>query len=136
MPLQFDEVYLLTDVEGAFMKTPQIALGVRRRPVDQAKGDIYQFLVNQEERGHEIVGEVIRDVDGVVELHDHARVADDGRSAVVWRFEPLTLSIWEQLGADGFISKYEELRKQIDNDAQLKAFYRDAFLAEWWKEFE
>jgi hypothetical protein len=139
MPLQYDQVYLLTNVGGNFLEAPMIAMGVRERHGHSEKGgwrQMYQFLVNNDVHGgHQIFGDVVLDEDGVVELKDIEKVGDDGKE-VVWRFEPLTLELWRTLGAQGHILGYEEI-DSIPSDAELHEFYKDRFLhTDTWPEHD
>lgn len=141
MPLDFTSIYLLSDVNGNFMKAQQIAMAPRKVSVSDPETnhdyDEWQFLVPTETNlGHTIDGTVKKDEGGVVEIQDNRREGNDGKP-VLWRFEPLTLEAWNKMGERGDIDGWEELKDQMKNDADLIHFYRHDWLLsrlEWWKQ--
>ena len=138
MPFDFKTVYVLTNLTGNFLPAPMVAVGVRRTNAHDEKGrwrPQWQYLVNNDVHGgHELFGEIVRDdEDGVVEVQDSEKVGDDGKP-VVWRFDPLTLAKWHDLGAQGEVIGYEKMKDAFVNDYQVCEFYREKFLPDWWEE--
>jgi len=141
MPLSFAGIYKLSDVNQSFVKAPQIAIAPRKVKVkdpDSGKTrEDYQFLVaNDVSLGHTISGEVGADDEGQFEIEDDERRGNDGKP-VLWRFEPLTLKLWNEMGENDEISGWNELKSSIKDDADLLNFYRQEWLSpslEWWNE--
>ena len=132
MPLAFQQVYQLT--QGDFR---MIALGCRTRE-QYDENDVWrpctQFLVNSEPHGgHQFFGEVIEDdvSTGVVVMRD---VVNDG---LIWRFEPLTLEHFREMGEEGSIGGYDKLKDVLLTDDAVRDYYRTQYLDEdWWAETE
>jgi hypothetical protein len=141
MPFNFEEVYLVTNPSGNFMRSPMIALGVR--PVrDRAEHSDdfvngWQFLVdNDAHGGHQILGSIVRDEGGVIEVRDIDKRGDD-KKPVVWRFEPLTLPIWYTYARKAEVGGYDELKATFRHDNDLRDFYHEKYLDPTvWTEFQ
>jgi len=141
MPLAFTGIYKLSDVNQNLVKAPQIAMAPRKVQVkDRASGklrDEYQFLVpNDVNLGHTISGEVGKDDEHSFEIEDSLRQGDDDKP-VLWRFEPLTLKLWNEMGEKDEIGGWEALKDSIKDDEALLHFYRYEWLLsrlEWWHE--
>lgn len=141
MPFSFDEVYRLTDVSGSYLDSPMVALGVRKVQAPEAgEGqETYQFLVNNPVHGgHQVIGKIVRDEEGVIELADSSKKTSEGKS-VRWRFEPLTFDMWKAMGEAGSVGSYEEFLRLVENEPyptrRLKQEYRDLYLdTDWWTE--
>jgi len=141
MPLDFANIYMLSDVNQNFIKVQQIAMAPRVVKVkNRATGkqqDEWQFLVPSEvNMGHTIMGTVKSDKDDVVEILDEGRDGDDGKP-IVWRFEPLTLEAWNAMGERGDVDGWEELTKKMHDDKDLLHFYKYDWVLprmEWWKD--
>lgn len=141
MSLSFTGIYKLSDANQNYIKVSQIAMAPRKVMVkDPDSGEQleqYQFLVaNDVNLGHTLSGEVTLDEDGVTEIEDSQRQGHDGKP-VLWRFEPLTLKLWNEMGEAGTISGWDEMGSKIKDDAELLHFYRYEWLfprLEWWNE--
>jgi len=141
MSLSFTGIYKLSDANQNYIKVPQIAMAPRKVMVkDPDSGEQleqYQFLVaNDVNLGHTISGEVTLDEDGVTEIEDTQRQGHDGKP-VLWRFEPLTLKLWNEMGEAGAINGWDAQGSEIKDDAELMHFYRYEWLMprlEWWQE--
>jgi hypothetical protein len=136
MPLEAEGVYKLTNVGGNFLPEAMIAIAPRVRTdwsavLDQS-APFVQFLVdNPATIGHSIAGKILLDDAGVVDVLDLEKTGDDG-GAVIWRFEPLTVSLWETMRES--IGGFDELRAQIDTDEVLRLYYMSSYAADWWTE--
>lgn len=141
MPLNFTGIYKLSDVNQNYIRVSQIAMAPR---VVKVKGrdsegtrEQYQFLVpNDVNLGHTIFGKVEADDEHKFELEDTDRQGDDGKP-VLWRFEPLTLKLWNEMGEKGEIGGWEELKASVKDDSELLHFYQYEWLLsrlEWWHE--
>lgn len=141
MPLAFTGIYKLSDVNQNLVRSPQIAMAPRKVKVkDPDSGKLreqYQFLVpNDVNLGHTIFGKVEKDEEDVFELEDTQRQGEDDKP-VLWRFEPLTLKLWNEMGEEGEIGGWEELKDSFKSDKELLHFYRYEWLLsrlEWWHE--
>jgi hypothetical protein len=139
MPLSFKTIYRLSDVNQNYIRHSQIAMAPRKVKISGPDGarEEYQFLVpNDVNLGHTIAGNVEKDEEDAIEIEDTERRGEDGKP-VLWRFEPLTLKLWNEMGEAGEIEGWEELGSAIKDDAELKHFYRYEWLLprlEWWSE--
>lgn len=141
MPLDFTGIYKLSDVNQNYVKTPQIAMAPKKVKVkDSHTGktfEQYQFLVpNECSLGHTISGKVHADSDHSFEIEDHQRKSDDGKP-IIWRFEPLTLKLWNEMGENGDVASWEKMKDDIKSDDDLLHFYKYEWLLprmEWWAE--
>lgn len=135
MPFDSMGVYKLSDVNQNYIGAAQIAMAPRRVQAADANEEEWQYLgANDVVLGHTIVGKPIDGDAGVIEIEDQNR---KGRNAqpVVWRFEPLTLELWNEMGEAGEISGWEELQKDIKDDDSLVDFYRTHWVEpqlDWW----
>lgn len=132
MPFDFDQVYLLTNPSGNFMGTGMVALGVRPTRDRPEHSDEFvsgwQFLVDSDVNGgHQILGNVVRDDGEVVEVEDIDKRGDDGKR-VIWRFEPLTLPVWNTYARKAEVGGYAELKKSFRHDNDVRDFYREKYL--------
>jgi hypothetical protein len=133
MPFDFHEIYMLSNPTGNYMPVKQIAFGVRKSPDDE---EGYQFLTNNDvDGGHSISGKIIHDADGVIVFEDDKQQSDDGKP-VDWRFEPLTLKNWLEMGTEGSMIGFDQLRTQFKSDEDVRGFYLRDWLDDfdWWKE--
>jgi hypothetical protein len=140
MPLIFDQIYRVTNIEGGFLGVPLIAMGVRKRHDHDASNtwrECYQFLVPKDvQGGHQIFGETLRDEgDGVVALRDLEKEGPNGER-VVWLFEPLTVDMFHEMGSQGHISRYDSMKDMFATTADLHQFYTLQYLDDWWQENE
>lgn len=132
MPFDFEQVYLLTNPSQNFMRSAKIALGVRpTRDRPEHSDDFvsgWQFLVDSDAHGgHQILGDIIRDEGGLIEVQDIDKRGEDGKP-VVWRFEPLTLPVWSTYARKAEVGGYEELKKSFRHDNDMLDFYREKYL--------
>lgn len=140
MPLEFNQVYLLTNPGGNFMPVPMVALGIRPvhdRPEHSDEWVAgWQFLVDSDgQGGHQILGDIIRDDGGTVVVQDVDKTGDDG-NPVLWRFEPLTLPVWHTYARKVEVSGREKLKKAFRHDNDLRNFYRERHLDPSWSEVQ
>lgn len=141
MPLDFTGIYKLSDVNQNYIRSPQIAMAPRKVKLkDPDSGEVleqYQFLIpNEVNLGHTISGEIETDTDKAFELKDTERKSDDGKP-ILWRFEPLTLKLWNEMGEHGDVNGWGTLKDKIKDDDALLDFYRHEWLLtrlEWWHE--
>jgi len=141
MPLDFTSIYALSDVNQNYIRVQQIAMAPRKVTVDDPvtgePKEEWQFLVpSNVSMGHTIIGAVKSDKDGVVDIEDSARNGDDGKT-IIWRFEPLSLKIWNEMGERGDIDGWEQIKDDMHNDKDVIHFYQHDWLLprlSWWKE--
>lgn len=133
MPLIFEMPYKLEVASNNYV-APTIVLGSRKavRQDDEGEtGDVIEFLTTGD-NPHMIFGEPADRENGIVEIADEKRIGDDGKS-ILWRFIPLTLAVWRELGESGAISGYEKLKWQIKDEGTLANYYIGNFLLDYWR---
>lgn len=140
MPFDFTGIYKLSDVNQNYVKASQIAMAPRHVKVPSPEGgthEEWQFLTaNKVNLGHTIIGDITEDTDKSVEIEDDDRHGNDGKP-VLWRFEPLTLKLWNEMGEKGEIGGWEELKETINSDEAVIHFYQNDWLQpclDWWHE--
>lgn len=136
MGLKFREIYRLTNLGGNYLPGSMVVIGVRP-DVDEPPDTAWQFLVNNEVHGgHAILGKILSELaDGTVEVLDSDRKGDDGGS-VIWRFEPLTLARFLEMVDEGDVGGDPDvLRSTFKSDAEVREFYEEKYLDDWWQEF-
>lgn len=141
MPLDFTGIYKVSDINQNYIRVPQIGMAPRKVSVmledEPNPRDQYQFLVpNDVNLGHTIIGTIVQDDKTGVVIEDEDRVGDDG-GTVLWRFEPLTRVLWDEMGSQGYISGWDELKLTLTDDESVLHFYNYDWLLtrlEWWKE--
>ena len=119
MAFDFYRAYLLT-TEGF---SPQIVLGLHKRPALIAEGDthkvIYMLTTKGQRRIHYLDGKVVE------EKGDHVEVVTKD---AMFKLDPLTLSEWHQLGQKGLIGSFDDLKDSFKTDGELQQFYVQEFL--------
>lgn len=138
MPFDFTGVYKLSDANKNYVDASQIAMAPRKVKIKAPNGETreeWQFLTaNEVNLGHTIVGDVTKDEENVIEIQDTDRQGNDGE-AVLWRFEPLTLKLWNEMGEKGEIGGWEELTEEMSTDSAVVHFYQHEWLQpclSWW----
>ena len=132
MPFEFNQVYLLTNPDKHFTKSAMVALGVRpvrdRSEHSDDWTDGWQFLVdNDAHGGHQILGEIVLDENGTVEVKDLDKKGEKGED-VIWRFEPLNLSMWHTYAKRSEVGGYDKLKDTMRHDNDVRNFYRELYL--------
>ena len=106
MPFDFEQVYLLTNPSQNFMRSAKIALGVRpTRDRPEHSDDFvsgWQFLVDSDAHGgHQILGDIIRDEGGLIEVQDIDKRGEDGKPVVAISVRAADTARLEHLRAEG-----------------------------------
>lgn len=138
MPFDFTGIYKLSDVNNSYVEASQIAMAPRKVKVKDAEGEEreqWQFLTaNAVDLGHTIFGDISKDDDKGIEIEDSDRHGMQGKP-VLWRFEPLTLKLWNEMGEKGEIGDWEKMKDKIHSDEDVIHFYQNDWLQpalDWW----
>lgn len=136
MPFDFKKLYMVRAIDGEI--AGELALGVRHvrfpsSPKEHVEAIQYRRPgVDSGSMARQIIGEIIADdaATGVIRVRD-----DDPETADhVWEFVPMTVALWNQMGEEGLIHRWEDLRPHMKTDAWLHEHYNDMYRVDWWVE--
>jgi hypothetical protein len=104
---------------------PQIVLGVHVNAAQVTPDDshdvVWFLLTSGQHRA--------RYLDGPVEDLSEGALSVDTESGS-FQFEPLTLERWQEIGEQGWIVGFEDLKDKFNSDAEIQQFYLHEFLDE------
>jgi len=131
---RFRDVYVVTAPPGDYNGI-DIAVGVRVveghvNPGTKQKERSIEWLAadGSFQGGHTLFGDVVKAENDITEVQDTS--IEEGE---VFRFEPLTMSLWKKLLDGGFIRASDSLAAITDIGILKNALIQDV-LEEWWVE--
>ena len=130
--LNFWKVYRVTFVRNGTDVEALVGMGVKQQATPLNDGRMGVSLLWRTNGPYEhcdrrVVGEIMRDEDGVVEIR-----SEEDENFAVTIFEMLTLETWKAMRK--VISDYDSLAPQFQTDEDLRQWYWHQFVGDSWTE--